>query len=229
MKVLGLIGGMSWESTSEYYRKLNQAIAQKLGGLHSAECILYSIDFNEIDLLQRQGEWEKAGQKIATIAKKLENAGAELLLLCTNTMHKVADTIERDLSIPLVHIGDATAKEITSAGISKVGLLGTTYTMEEYFYHDRLNKHGVKVITPNNENRIELNRIIFDELCKGIFVDDSKEKIIKMIQSLKEQGAEGIVLGCTEIPLIIKDEDSPLSIFNTLEIHVQTAVNLALN
>ncbi|MDC3423156.1 aspartate/glutamate racemase family protein [Aquibacillus sp. 3ASR75-11] len=229
MKVLGLIGGMSWESSSEYYRKLNQAIAQKLGGLHSAECILYSIDFNEIDLLQRQGEWEKAGQKIATIAKKLENAGAELLLLCTNTMHKVADTIERDLSIPLVHIGDATAKEITSAGISKVGLLGTTYTMEEDFYHDRLNKHGVKVITPNNENRSELNRIIFDELCKGIFVDDSKEKIIKMLQSLKEQGAEGIVLGCTEIPLIIKDEDSPLPIFNTLEIHVQTAVNLALS
>lgn len=228
MKTIGLIGGMSWESSLEYYRKINRKISEQVGGLTSAECIMYSVNFAEIEKLQREGEWEKAAVIISDIAIKLETAGADCVLICTNTMHKIADEVQASLHVPLIHIGDATADAICEDSITRVGLLGTRYTMEENFYHDRLKERKIEVVTPNQSERTELNRIIFEELCQGEFLPASKKRIQGMIEELQVAGAQAIVLGCTEIPLIIEQADSPLPLYNTLEIHATKAVEFAL-
>lgn len=229
MKKIGLVGGMSWESSLEYYRKINKKVSNQVGGLASAACIMYSVNFAEIEDLQRHGEWEKAAAIISDIAIKLETAGADCVLICTNTMHKVADQVQYALHIPLIHIGDATADAICEDTITKVGLLGTSYTMEENFYHERLKDRGIEVVTPNQPERTELNRVIFEELCQGEFLPESKKKIQVMIKNLQVAGAQAIVLGCTEIPLIIEQDDSPLPLYNTLEIHATKAVKFALH
>ncbi|WP_163970606.1 aspartate/glutamate racemase family protein [Oceanobacillus halotolerans] len=228
MKTIGLIGGMSWESSLEYYRIVNQQVSEKLGGLHSAKCILYSVDFAEIEEYQRNGDWDKSATILANVAGDLEKAGADMIVLATNTMHKVAADIEAAITVPFIHIGDATAKAITEQNIHKVGLLGTKYTMEEDFYHERLQQHQIDVLTPGKEEREELNRIIFEELCVGKILDESREKVKSMIEHLKQEGAEGIVLGCTEVPLLIKQKDSSLPVFSTMDIHVTKAVEEAL-
>ncbi|WP_430790897.1 aspartate/glutamate racemase family protein [Virgibacillus flavescens] len=229
MKTIGLIGGMSWESSAEYYRIINRKVAAQLGGLASATCILYSVNFEEIEQLQRNNEWGKAASIISDAAGKLEAAGADCVLICTNTMHKIADHVQEALTVPLLHIGSATAAAIRSDNRTKVGLLGTRYTMEEDFYQERLNDQGIQVVTPDQSDRTELNRIIFEELCQGKFLPESKKKIQAMIEDLRENGAQAIVLGCTEIPLIIKDADSPLPIYSTMEIHAAKAVEFALS
>ncbi|WP_404454385.1 aspartate/glutamate racemase family protein [Virgibacillus necropolis] len=228
MKTIGLIGGMSWESSLEYYRIINKKISNQVGGLSSAECMLYSLNFAEIELLQRNNEWEKAAAILSDIAKKLESAGADCVLICTNTMHKIAGQVQESLNVPLIHIGDTTAEAICEDKISKIGLLGTRYTMEEDFYHERLEERGIDVVTPGQVARTELNRIIFEELCQGVFLPESKKKIQAMIEDLRSEGAQAIVLGCTEIPLIIKQEDSSLPLYNTMDIHARKAVEFAL-
>ncbi|MFD1037050.1 aspartate/glutamate racemase family protein [Virgibacillus byunsanensis] len=229
MKTVGLIGGMSWESSLEYYRQLNKQVSEKLGGLHSARCLMYSVDFDEIETYQRRGEWDESARVLSDIASTLESAGADCVVIATNTMHKVAEDVQAAISIPLLHIGDATAHAIAEKNIRKVGLLGTKYTMEEDFYQARLNDNDISVIIPDQDDRIEVNRIIFEELCMGKMLDESRKKVSMMIDQLKQQGAEGIVLGCTEIPLLIKQENSNLPIFNTMDIHVTKAVEFALN
>ncbi|ASK62679.1 aspartate racemase [Virgibacillus phasianinus] len=228
MKTIGLVGGMSWGSSVEYYRQINQKVGNLVGGLVSAECILYSVNFDEVEKLQRNGQWEKASDMLCNIAKKLEFAGADCIVICTNTMHKVADKVKEVLNVPLIHIGDATAEAILKDKISKIGLLGTRYTMEGDFYYDKLVIRGIQVVTPEEMARKELNRIIFEELCQGSFQQNSKETIQAMIEELRLAGAKAIVLGCTEIPLIIKQADSSLPIYNTLDIHVSKAVEFAL-
>ncbi|MFZ3576874.1 aspartate/glutamate racemase family protein [Virgibacillus sp. DJP39] len=228
MKTIGLIGGMSWESSLEYYRIINKQISTHAGGLNSAECILYSVNFAEIEDMQSNNKWEQAASTLSTIAVKLQEAGADCIVICTNTMHKIAAHVQAAVQIPLIHIGDATAKEIHAEGLTKVGLLGTRYTMEEDFYHDSLTKQGIHAITPDQSARTELNRIIFEQLCQGIFTLDSKNKIQAMIDNLRADGAQAIILGCTEIPLIIKQEDSTLPLYNTMNIHAAKAVEFAL-
>lgn len=229
MKTIGLIGGMSWESTVEYYRILNQKVKEKLGGFHSAELVLYSVDFEEIERLQHEGDWESLTKLMVEAAKRVEKGGADLLLLCTNTMHKMADEIEKAISIPFLHIADATAGRIKNAGIKKVGLLGTRFTMEEDFYKGRLiKKHGLEVIIPYDEEREMIHHVIYHELCLGETCDSSKEAYLATIKRLIEQGAEGIILGCTEIGLLIKQEDVSVPIFDTTLIHAEAAVEYAL-
>lgn len=228
MKTIGLIGGMSWESSAEYYRILNEEVKRQLGGLHSAKCILFSLDFEEIEALQAQGNWEQAGEILASAAATLERAGADFILICTNTMHKVAETVERKINIPLLHIGDATAAKIKNAGIQNVGLLGTQYTMEMDFYKSRLAASGLDVLIPGESDRREINRIIFEELCLGEIRTDSKMYFLSVIEKLLESGAEGIVLGCTEIGLLIKTEDISAPLFDTTAIHALAAVEKAL-
>lgn len=228
MKTIGLIGGMSWESSAEYYRILNEAVKQQLGGLHSAKCILFSLDFEEIESLQAQGNWEQAGKILASAAAALERAGADFILICTNTMHKVAGRVERTIDIPLLHIGDATAAKIKNAGIRKIGLLGTRYTMEMDFYKSRLAASGLDVSIPEESDRQEINRIIFEELCRGEIRTDSKRYFLSVIEKLLKNGAEGIVLGCTEIGLLIKMEDTAVPLFDTTAIHALAAIEKAL-
>lgn len=223
-----MIGGMSWESSAEYYRLVNEAVKQKLGGLHSAKCILFSVDFEEIERLQREDRWEEAGDILAQAASSLEKAGADLIILCTNTMHKVIRAIEKGTSVQVIHIADATAQKIRAAKLGSIGLLGTKYTMEMDFYTSRLKKSGLTVLVPEETARNEINRIIFEELCLGEIRQSSKEYYQTAISKLVEEGAEGIVLGCTEIGLLIKPEDSPVPIFDTAEIHAQAAVEVAL-
>jgi len=229
MKTIGLIGGMSWESSAEYYRIINEEIKSALGGLHSAKCILSSVDFEEIVQYQVSGNWEKAGKALADAAVGLEKAGAHFIVICTNTMHKVVPVIEQSVTIPILHIADATAAEIKKKNIKKVGLLGTKYTMEQDFYINKIIEHGIEVITPaEEEQRVEVNRIIFEELCLGDLQLDSKQYYKQLIAQLVEQGAQGIIFGCTEIGLLINEHDFDIPIFDTTIIHAKKAVEMAL-
>ena len=229
MRTVGLIGGMSWESTLEYYRIINQAVSRKLGGFHSAKILLYSVDFEEIENLMQESNWEEIGRRIGEAATTLEGAGADLLLLCTNTVHKVADRIEQATTVPFIHIADATGEAVRSKGLRQVGLLGTRYTMELDFYKTRLiEKFGLNTLIPSEPDRIIVNDIIFNELCRGVIDEKSKAQFLRIMDGLIADGAEGIILGCTEIPLLIAPEDSPVPLFDTTLIHALRAVEYAL-
>jgi aspartate racemase len=229
MKIIGLIGGMSWESTIPYYRLINETIKARLGGLHSAKIILYSVDFHEIERLQHAGDWETAGVVLANAARSLEAAGADFLVLCTNTMHKVAPNIEAVVGRPLLHIADPTAVEIKRAGHTTVGLLGTCFTMEQPFYRDRLTAHhGLSVIVPDTEERKTIHRIIYEELCLGAILPESRGQFQKVIAMLVSRGAQAIILGCTEISLLVSQSDSEVPLFDTTAIHACAAAEQAL-
>lgn len=228
MKRIGLIGGMSWESTDLYYQQINRAVQKRLGGLHSAKIVLTSVDFSEIAELQKQGEWVKAGDYLAYEAQMLESAEADCIILCTNTMHKVTDQIENAINIPFIHIADATAKEIKAKNIKKIGLLGTAFTMEQDFYKSRLQAQGIDVIVPQTNERQIIHEVIFNELCCGIIKEDSKQKYIDIANQLIDEGAEGIILGCTEICMLIGDVEFSVPTFDTTTIHAIAAVDFAL-
>ncbi len=229
MKRIGLLGGMSWESSMEYYRIINQKIKEVLGGLHSANLIMLSLDFHEIEILQHSNKWKELISILNQAAKDLENADAELVLICTNTMHKIADEVQRNISIPLLHIADQTAKKIKELKLKKIGLLGTKITMEEDFYKGRLiDNYGLEIITPNDEDMEIINRIIYEELVVGKFRTNSKQQYINIINKMISNGVEGIILGCTEIPLLIKEADIEIPIFDTTKIHAESAVYEAL-
>ena len=229
MKTMGLLGGMSWESSLEYYRIINQLVKERLGGLHSAKCLLYSVDFQEIETLQHLGLWDKAGRLLGEAANALQKGGADFMLICTNTMHKVAPAVQQQISIPLLHIADPTAKSILSQDIRKIGLLGTRFTMQENFYKGKLiNDHGLTVLTPMDPDMDMIHQVIFEELCLGLVKDVSKKKFIAAIKRLEAAGAEGVILGCTEIGLLIKQADSPIPLFDTTLIHAEAAVDYAL-
>ncbi len=229
MKTIGLLGGMSWESTATYYSLINQGIRRQLGGLHSAECIIYSVEFEAIEQLQRKGKWDQAAAILTEAAKKIEAAGADVLLICTNTMHKVAPAVEEAISIPLLHIADATAEALLEQQISNVGLLGTEFTMEEEFYKGRLQKkYGIKVCIPEEEERRIVHRVIFEELCCGIKNDHSREQFVKITQTLADRGAQAVILGCTEIALLLRQKDTEVQLFDTTAIHSEKAVLYAL-
>lgn len=229
MKTIGLIGGMSWESTVPYYRVINETIKAQLGGLHSAKLILYSVDFHEIEELQRQGDWHSAGLVLAQAARSLQAAGASFLVLCTNTMHKVAHQIEAAVNIPLLHIADPTATEIKKSGYAVVGLLGTRFTMEQAFYKDRLrDHHGLQVRVPAMADRDIVHRIIYEELCLGIVKAESRAEYRRVMQDLAAQGVQSIILGCTEISLLVNAQDSPVPLFDTTAIHARAAALAAL-
>lgn len=228
MKTIGLIGGMSWESSTEYYCIINEEVKRRLGGFHSAKCILYSVDFEEIELCQRNGEWEKTARILSDASRSLKAAGADFIILCTNTMHKVAEQIQAGAGIPLLHIADITARQVLSHGIKTIGLLGTKYTMEQEFYKSRLESQGIKVLIPNEGDRAIVNAVIYDELCLGKIIDGSRTEYKRIIKDLTEQGAEGIILGCTEIGLLVKPEDSDVPLFDTTLIHAVGAVDYAL-
>lgn len=228
MRTIGMLGGMSWQSSAEYYRLANELVSERLGGLHSARLVLASVDFADIERLQVAGRWEQAGRMLAEAAQSVEAAGAELLVLCTNTMHKVADQVQAAVGIPLLHLADATALAVTRAGLGTVGLLGTAFTMEQDFYRDRLAGHGLSVLVPPAGDRAEVHRIIYDELCLGVVREESRQVFRDVIRRLAEAGAEGMVLGCTEIELLVRTTDSPVPVFPTTRLHVQTAVEWAL-
>lgn len=229
MKTIGLIGGMSWESTVPYYRHINELVKQRLGGLHSAQVILYSVDFHDIERLQHSGRWDEAGAYLAGAARALAAADANLLVLCTNTMHKVASAIETAVSIPLLHIADPTADAVKQAGIRRVGLLGTRFTMEDDFYRGRLEtRHAIQVVVPNEEDRDHVHRVIYNELCLGIVREPSRSVYRGVIDRLRQRGAEGIILGCTEIAMLVSPADSPVPVFDTTSLHAASAVEWAL-
>lgn len=228
MKVIGLLGGMSWESTVPYYREINETVRDALGGLHSAKLVLYSVDFHDIEQLQHAGEWNTAGRLVADAARAVERAGADFIVLCTNTMHKVAPMIEAAVRIPLLHIADPTAEAIRNAGVSTVGLLATRFTMEQSFYVDRLREHGLQVVLPDERDRTLVHQVIYDELCLGRIVENSRDEYRRIIADLVARGAEGVILGCTEITLLIGDSDSPVPLFDTTRIHARTAAAWAL-
>lgn len=227
-RTIGLLGGMSWESSAEYYRLANVLVRERLGGLHSARLVLASVDFAEIERLQVAGAWDEAGRVLAGVAKGVEAAGADLLLLCTNTMHKVADQVQAAVSIPLLHLGDATADRVRADGLTTVGLLGTAFTMEQDFYRDRLAGHGLRVLTPDAAGRADVHRIIYDELCLGVVREESRAVYRAVIARLVAEGAQGIVLGCTEIELLVGPADSPVPLYPTTRLHVEAAVDAAL-
>ncbi|HIQ16021.1 MAG TPA: aspartate/glutamate racemase family protein [Leucothrix sp.] len=229
MKTIGLLGGMSWESTASYYQLINKEIKKELGGLHSAKIALYSVDFAEIEKLQHQGEWDKTAEILTNAAQGIEKAGADFILICTNTMHLVAPQIQAGISVPLLHIADATAEEIVKQGIKKIGLLGTAFTMEQDFYKGRLEKeYDLTVITPDKADRAIVHQVIYDELCLGEIRDASRYEYLRVIDKLVAQGAEGIILGCTEIALLVKPEHTDVKLFDTTEIHALKAVEKAL-
>ena len=228
MLTIGLLGGMSWESSAEYYRLANELVRDQLGGLHSAECVLYSVDFADVEAMQAAGAWQDAADLLGTAAKRLEAAGADLLVLCTNTMHKVADQIENSVSIPLLHLADTTAAAVHEADLNTVGLLGTAFTMEQDFYRSRLASHNLNVIVPDDDDRALVHRVIYDELCRGIVSAESRHAYQRVIARLISAGAQGVILGCTEIELLISSEDSPVPVFPTTRLHVEAAVKLAL-
>jgi len=229
MKTIGLIGGMSWESSLEYYRLINLGVKERLGGLHSAQTLMYSVDFAEIERLQHHGEWEHAAQHLAAAAQRLEQGGADFIVLCTNTMHKVAAEIQASTRLPLLHIADPTAQAIRAQGIKRVGLLGTRFTMEEAFYKERLQQpHGLEVIIPDAEARTTVHRIIYDELCLGEIRPASKVAYQAILQQLTQAGAEGVILGCTEITLLIQQAECAVSVFDTTRLHATAAVEMAL-
>ncbi len=228
MRLIGLIGGMSWESSAEYYRLANQLVAERLGGLHSARLLLASVDFAGIEELQRADRWEQAGDELAAVARSLQAGGAELLLLCTNTMHMVAPVIELAVDIPLLHIGDVTAEAVRAAGIRRIGLLGTAFTMEQPFLRDRLTGRGLDVTVPDAHDRALVHRVIYDELCRGIVRAESRAAFRAVIARLVDGGAQGMVLGCTEIELLIGADDATVPLFPTTRLHVEAAVTAAL-
>lgn len=228
MKTIGLIGGMSWESTAEYYRLLNELTRERLGGLHSAKCVLYSVDFAEIERLQVEGRWEEAGEVLAAAARSLEAAGADLLLICTNTMHKVADQVAAAAPVPLLHLADTTAAAVRAEGLKRVGLLGTAFTMEQDFYRGRLAGHGLEVLVPDADSRALVHRVIYEELCLGVIREESRAAYRAVIDGLVAAGAEGVVLGCTEIELLVRPEHSPVPVFATTRLHAEAAVDAAL-
>lgn len=229
MKTIGLIGGLSWESSKEYYRIINETMNERLGGLHSAKCILYSLDFAESREIQQTKGWDELTKILIDAAKRLEAAGADIVLVCTNTMHKLVPEIQREINVPILHIADATAEKVRGKGLKKVGLLGTKMTMEEDFYKGRIReKFGIDVLVPDKDDRDFIETVIFDELCVGKMNASSKKRFKQIIGKLVENGAEGIILGCTEIPLLIKQEDGNVPIFDSAEIHAKAAVEFAL-
>lgn len=229
MKTIGLLGGMSWESSIEYYRIINQEVRARLGGLHSAQCLMYSVDFAEIEALQHSGDWEALTDRMISAVLRLEAGGADFSVICTNTMHRMAEAVEAATHIPLLHIADATAEAIQSIGLTTVGLLGTRFTMEGDFYCKRLEeKHGLRVLIPQEQGREAVHRIIYDELVQGIINDASRQIYLDVIKDLQASGAQGVVLGCTEIPLLVKQSDVSMPIFDTTTIHAQAAVDWAL-
>ncbi|MCU1613940.1 MAG: aspartate/glutamate racemase family protein [Frankiales bacterium] len=228
MRTIGLLGGMSWESSALYYRLLNEAVRDRLGGLHSARCVLLSVDFAEIERLQVSGEWDRAGELLAADAEALEGAGAELVLLCTNTMHRVAPAIEAALTVPLLHIGDVTADAVTVAGLRRVGLLGTAFTMEQPFLSDRLAARGLHVLVPDPVDRELVHRVIYDELVLGVVRVESRQAVLAVVERLMAEGAEGVVLGCTELELLLGQDDVAVPVFPTTRLHVEAAVAVAL-
>jgi aspartate racemase len=229
MRRLGLLGGMSWESSAVYYRLINEAVRDRLGGLHSADLVLRSIDFAEIEAMQREGEWQMAGERLAHDAGLLVGAGAELLVLCTNTLHKVIDTITSRVDIPLLHIADASGEAMGAAGLQSVGLLGSAYTMEQDFYTGRLrDEYGLKVLIPDHDDRRVVDDIIYQELCRGELRDESRDAYRRVVTTLVRRGAEGILLGCTEIGLLLRPDDADVPLFDTARLHAQRAVELAL-
>ena len=223
LKTIGLIGGMSWESTVTYYKIINETVKEKLGGLHSAKCILYSIDFQEIEECQANGNWEKSGEILGEAANNLEKAGADFIVICTNTMHKVINQIKEKISIPILHIAEMTAEKILEKGLKNIALLGTKYTMEQDFYKSKLIEKEINVIIPDKNDIEIINKVIYDELCLGTINSDSKKKFLEIVDKLRNKGAEGIILGCTEIGLLIKNEDTDVPLFDTAIIHAEQA------
>ena len=228
MRTIGLIGGMSWESTITYYQLLNEAAKDRLGGLHSAKILLFSVDFFEIEALMSRGEWDRAADLLGGVALRLEQAGADCVLICTNTLHKVAPQVQSQITVPLLHIAEAAAEALLARGVTRVGLLGTKYTMTQEFYRDKLVARGVEVIIPEGDEIELVNRVIFDELCLGIVKDDSRAAYLRVIDNLKSRGAEAILLGCTELGLIVSQEDVSLPLFDTTLIHAKAAADFAL-
>lgn len=229
MKTLGLIGGMSWESTIPYYRLINEAIKARLGGLHSAKLVLYSVDFDEIAHMQHAGDWDGAGRVLADAAGKLKAAGAEALVICANTMHKVAPAIEAVVPLPLLHVVDAVAEDVRAAGLRKVGLLGTRFTMEQPFYADHLKRHGLDVLTPEQTDRDLVHRVIYEELCLGRIVDDSRNAYRRIMADFVARGAQAIILGCTEIAMLVGPQDASVPLFDTTAIHARKAAEWMLD
>ena len=223
LKTIGLIGGMSWESTVTYYKIINETVKEKLGGLHSAKCILYSVDFQEIEECQANGNWEKSGEILGEAAYNLEKAGADFIVICTNTMHKVVNQIKEKISVPILHIAEMTAEKILEKGLKNIALLGTKYTMEQDFYKSKLIEKGINVIIPDKNDIETINEVIYDELCLGTINFNSKKKFLEIVDKLRSKGAEGIILGCTEIGLLIKNEDTDVPLFDTAIIHAEQA------
>jgi aspartate racemase len=229
MKTIGMIGGMSWESSLEYYRIMNQAVKEKLGGFHSAPCILYSVDFDDVEKLQHQGDWESLTRLMIEAAQRVKKAGADFLVICTNTLHKMADEVQGAIQIPLLHIADVTAEAVKANGQSRVGLLGTKFTMEQDFYKGRLQEiHGIDVLIPEDKERQVIHDILYNELCLGEIKELSKGKFQSIIQNLVKRGAQGVILGCTEIPLIVHQEDYEIPLYDTTALHAKAAVDFAL-
>ena len=223
LKTIGLIGGMSWESTVTYYKIINETVKEKLGGLHSAKCILYSVDFQEIEECQANGNWEKSGEILGEAAYNLEKAGADFIVICTNTMHKVVNQIKEKISVPILHIAEMTAEKILEKGLKNIALLGTKYTMEQDFYKSKLIEKGINVIIPDKNDIEIINEVIYDELCLGTINSNSKKKFLEIVDKLRSKGAEGIILGCTEIGLLIKNADTDVPLFDTAIIHAEQA------
>lgn len=228
MKTIGLIGGMSWESTVTYYRLINEYVKSRLGGLHSAKILMYSVDFAEIEECQASGNWDKSAAILGSAAQSLQKAGADFIVICTNTMHKVVPAIEKRIDIPIIHIADATADVLLNADIKKAALLGTKYTMLQDFYKERLEKRGITVLIPNGDDVETINRVIYDELCRGIVSPTSREEYARIIGELKRLGAQGVILGCTEIGMLIDEKCSPLPVFDTTVIHAEKAADISL-
>jgi aspartate racemase len=228
MRTIGLIGGMSWESSAEYYRLLNEEVRRRLGGHHCARSLLLTVDFAEVEAMQRAGDWAAAGRLLAGAARTLQDGGAELVLLCTNTMHRVAAEVEAALTVPFVHLVDATAERVTAAGLTTVGLLGTRFTMEMDFYRDRMRGHGIEILVPDEPGRTLVHDVIYAELTRGRVEDASRDAYRRVIADLAARGAEGVILGCTEITLLVGRRDSPVPVFDSTRIHVERAVDLAM-
>ncbi|HEX8319669.1 aspartate/glutamate racemase family protein [Longimicrobium sp.] len=228
MRVIGLLGGMSWESTAEYYRIINQEVRRRIGGQHSARIVMYSVDFDDVAQLQHAGDWDGCTDLLADGARRLKAGGADFALLCTNTMHKVLPQAESDVDLPFVHIADATADAIRAAGQTRVALLGTRFTMEHDFYHARLADSGIETLIPGDADRETVHRVIYDELVRGVISGESRQEYVRIIRALTDRGAEGVVLGCTEIPLLVGPADCPVPLFDTTRIHAEAAVDRAL-
>jgi aspartate racemase len=228
MRTIGLIGGMSWESSLAYYRLINEEVKQRLGGFHSADCLMYSVDFAEVEALQTSGAWDEATELMVSAAKRLERGGADCIVICTNTMHRMAPEVAAAVPLPLLHIADSTAEAICAQGLQNVALLGTRFTMTQPFYRERLESHGLQVMIPEESEREIIHRVVYDELVKGVIRDDSRTAYVQIIERMTSEGAEGVILGCTEIGLLIKQEDVSISSFDTTALHAKAAVDFAL-